>query len=159
MHRLHQAFEHATDDSARPDRPHGSGGLPSTSLILRSVEGASLARLRGRLIVVVVALATIAGSIAQLPAALALTRHDPYGSLLNAVVWTSVGVVWIFLVVRHARTTLALWRLPSALFRASLAAGGAVIIAGRVAALSAQIASPAVIVSSLEAALYELGGV
>ena len=105
---------------------------------------------------VVVALAASGGAIAQLPAALALTRHDPYGLVLNAVVWPAVGVLWISLVVRHARTLVGLWRLPSALFRASLAGGGAAIVIGRMAALIGQ-SDAVVVVSSLEAALYELG--
>jgi signal transduction histidine kinase len=121
------------------------------------MERPSPGAIRRRLVLVVFVLAVSAGAIAQLPATLALTRHDPYGLVLNAVVWPAVGVLWISLVVRHARTLVGLWRLPSALFRASLAGGGAAIVAGRVAALVAQSAAPAVVISSLEAALYELG--
>jgi signal transduction histidine kinase len=135
----------------------GLGAQPTPTHILRWMERPSPGAIRRRLVLVVVALAASGGAIAQLPAALALTRHDPYGPVLNAVVWPAVGVLWIILVVRHARTLVGLWRLPSALFRASLAGGGAAIVVGRVAALVGQSAAPAVVVSSLEDALYELG--
>ena len=114
--------------------------------------------MRGRLIALVAGLAAAAAAIAEQPATLGLTRHDPYAATLNLLVWVAVGIAWIVLAWRSASGPASLWRAPSALFRGGIAIGTAAIALGRLATLLAEGGgAPAVIVSSLEAALYGLG--
>lgn len=113
--------------------------------------------LRRRLILVVVALAVFAATIAQLPAALGLSLHDPDAPLINALVWTAVGVLWGRLAWRHAGSVEALWRLPSALFRFGLAGGAAAVVASRVVALFDADAGPQAIINAIDDGLYGLG--
>ncbi len=139
-------------------RPRMGPGAPHTSRrIVGTVDGRSAPRIRDPLVAIVLTLALLGGATAQVPAAFGLTLHDPDASALNAVVWLGVGALWVWLASRAARTVDALWRLPSVLFRAGLATGSAGIVAGRLLLLLREGARPAIAVSGLEAALYELG--
>ena len=76
-------------------------------------------------------------------------------------VWLPVAIAWLWLVRRHGRSAEGLWLLPSALFRYSIAVGGAAVTithlpALRAAALDAP-ESRGLVAATLDAALYELG--
>ena len=114
-------------------------------------------RTRGTLLAISAVLAVLAGATAQLPTALGLSLHEPEAPALNAVVWTTVGALWLATTARHATSIDRLWRLPSALFRTGLLVGGILILAGHAAARIVVGPAPASILSALEAALFELG--
>jgi len=108
-------------------------------------------------VLLLTALALVAAAAAPLPALLGLTLHDPDAALIDAVVWISVGAVWLVTTTRFARDGSLLWRLPSALFRRGLAVGVAGITIGRAAALLSEGVGRSFFVSAIESALYELG--
>jgi signal transduction histidine kinase len=117
----------------------------------------SPAPFRRRLVLVVVGLAVFAATIAQLPAALGLSLHDPDASLVNAIVWTAMGGLWASLAWRGSATNERLWRLPSALFRGGLGGGALAIGGASLISLLDPGAGPAALINAVDDALYELG--
>lgn len=117
----------------------------------------SIARARRRLLLLVSALAVVAAGVAEQPAILGLTRRDPHAALLSAVVWLAVGAWWVTVARSYAARLPTLWKTPSALFRGGLAIGTAAIVLGRAASLAVAGVTPAAVVRSVEAALYQLG--
>jgi signal transduction histidine kinase len=134
----------------------GRGTQRSLRLYRRNMADIACRHVSSRLVALVIALSVVATGIAQAPAILGLTLHDPDAAVLNGVVWVSIGIVWVALAIL-SRSVATLWRLPSALFRAGLAVGAAAIVVGRVASLIQQGAAPATLISALEAGLYGLG--
>jgi signal transduction histidine kinase len=118
---------------------------------------ASRGRLRERLILVVTALAVFAATIAQLPAALGLSLHDPDASLVNGIVWTAIGGLWASLAWRGSATSERLWRLPSALFRGGLGGGALAVGGASLISLLDPGAGPGAPINALDDGLYELG--
>ncbi len=76
-------------------------------------------------------------------------------------VWVPVTIAWLWLVARHRRWPEGPWLLPSALFRYSIAVGGAAVVIAHLPALRAAVADPestrGLFAATLDSALYELG--
>src|SRR5205814_4407025 len=96
---------------------HGSGGPIVAGSYRRDMQGRSFGLTRWLLLVLVVGLSLLAGAAAQVPGLLGLAARDPEVKPLNALIWASIGAIWLVLVFHRARSAPELWTLPSSLFR------------------------------------------